>query len=181
MFSKHLFFQCIICFLLTNFSIAQNEIIPKEKKQHSPKKASIYSAVLPGLGQAYNKKYWKMPIIYGAFGTLGYLIADNNKQYKTYRLAYRYRTDGNSFTTDGFEGIYTDENLKLLRDHYRRNVELLSIITFAVYAINIIDASVDAHLFEFDVSDDVSLSIEPSILPLGPAQYTNGVTLTLRF
>lgn len=149
---------------------------------HSPRKATIFSAVLPGLGQAYNKKYWKIPIIYGAFGTLGYFIYDNNSNYKLYKNAYSSRTDDDPLTVDEFEGLYTTENLKVLREYYRRNLELTVIFTFAAYSLNIIDAAVDAHLFDFDVSQDLSLHIQPSITPplLGHKPGA-GITFTLTF
>lgn len=149
---------------------------------HSPRRATIYSAVLPGLGQAYNKKYWKIPVIYGALGTLGYFIYDNHSKYQIYKDAYSVRTDEDSLTVDGFVDLYTDENLKGLRDYYRRNFELTCIITFAVYALNIIDATVDAHLYEFEVNDDLTVKFQPQIIPniAGSPTY-GGVKITLKF
>ncbi len=149
---------------------------------HCPRKATIYSAVLPGLGQAYNKKYWKIPVIYGTLATLGYFIYDNHAKYQIYKDAYSVRTDEDSLTVDEFVELYTDENLKGLRDYYRRNFELTCIITFAVYALNILDATVDAHLYEFEVNDDLTLKFQPQISPniVGSPTY-GGVKITLKF
>jgi hypothetical protein len=175
--------RCIV-FLLCCFSISAftQDIQTQEAKQHSPQRAAIYSAILPGTGQIYNKKYWKAPIVYAAFGTLGYFIHDNNSQYKQFREAYKIRTDNNSGTIDKFADKYTDENLKALRDYYRRNVELSIIMTAFVYILNIIDASVDAHLFGFNVSDDLSLNIEPIYRPLNTPDISSAqIKLTLKF
>lgn len=162
--------------------IAQAETIPSDSSSHNPKKAAAFSAVLPGLGQAYNKKYWKIPVVYAAFGVLGYFYADNNQNYKTYKEAYKFRTDDNPATFDNFVGIYTDENLKVLRDYYRRNLELTVIVGAAVYILNIIDATVDAHLFDFEVNDDLSLKFSPTYAPsLSGNKGYAGITLTLKF
>lgn len=130
---------------------------------HSPRKASIYSAVLPGAGQAYNKKYWKIPVIYAGFGVLGYFVKTNNEEYKIYKEAYKFRLDGDESTVDQFVGIYADQDLVTLKNFYRRNRDLSIIGMSVLYILNIIDASVDAHLFHFNVSDDLSLQIEPAL------------------
>ena len=148
----------------------------KNTEVHSPRKASIYSAVLPGLGQAYNKKYWKIPIIYAGFGTLGYFIGWNYDYYKTYKNAYLDLTDGDESTNAHLEleaskyydlGNQLDYNnfktgLLKQQEYFRRNRDLLVIFTVGFYGLNIIDASVDAHFFEFDISDDLSLNWQPS-------------------
>lgn len=152
------------------------EELPAEE-MHSPRKATLYSAILPGMGQAYNRKYWKIPIIYGGFGTLGYFIGWNNKNFNQAKSAYQDLTDDDP-ATDSYKKlkqiIYYDltkpasvANLKqgLLssQDYYRRNRDLLIIITAAFYGLNIIDASVDAHLFNFDISDDLTMRMVPSL------------------
>ena len=109
------------------------------------------SALFPGLGQAYNKKYWKMPVIYAGFGGLGYAIGTTHTKYIIYRDAYIKRVDGDSTTIDDFQ-LYSSDNLFTLQDYYRRNRDLFIIGTAALYVLNIIDASVDAHLFSFNVS-----------------------------
>lgn len=165
-------FFYIVC--PVSVAISQTADISYEEKDtvkvrlHSPHKAAIYSAILPGAGQVYNKKYWKVPLIYTAFGTGIYFIQYNYKNYIHYREAYKARVDEDPLTIDQYVGLYTDENLKYLRDFYRRNFELSCIVTGAIYILNIIDASVDAHLFYFQVDDDVSLRISSSFLSFLP-------------
>lgn len=171
----------------------QVEEIP-EVAPHSPKRAAIYSAVVPGLGQAYNKKYWKIPLIYGGFAAFGYFIGWNNDYYRTYKNAYNDLTDDDPNTTS-YEKLpqvqYYDltnatqfQNLKdgLSRgqEYYRRNRDLLIILTIAFHGLNIIDASVDAHFFNWDISDDLSFNWRPSIERIN---YNNYFTLncTIRF
>jgi hypothetical protein len=153
------------------------EVPVNAEKFHSPKRATIYSAILPGLGQAYNKKYWKIPIIYAGFGTIGYFIGWNNGYYKTYKLAYSDLTDDDP-ATDSYLDLEatqyydlensTDYNnfksgLSKQQDYYRRNRDLLIISIVGFYGLNLIDASVDAHLFDFDISEDLSLNWQPSV------------------
>jgi len=164
-------------------SISTKEVpVDTVSSGHSPRLATILSAVLPGLGQAYNKKYWKIPVVYAALGVTGYFYVENNKQYNDFRQAYKFRTDENPATTDPYVEKYTDDQLKMLRDYYRRNLELTVIVGAAIYALNIIDAAVDAHLFDFEVNDDLSLKIEPTFaVPLGGNPQWGGLKLTLKF
>ncbi len=148
-----------------------------EEAVHSPKKASMYSAILPGMGQAYNKKYWKIPVIYAGFGAFGYFIHWNNGNYKTMKQAYSDFTDGDDSTNSYLDlpGVeYFDlttepdiTNFKTAlikrQDYYRRNRDLLVISTVLFYGLNIIDASVDAHFFDFDISEDLSLNWQPTM------------------
>jgi hypothetical protein len=147
---------------------------------HSPRKATIYSAILPGLGQAYNKKYWKIPLIYIGFGTIGYFVHWNNDKYQLFRTGYVHLTDGNPETQDylKIEAVRRNNynlddpnqfnNLRtgLVRqqDYFRRNRDLLIISILGFYGLNIIDASVDAHLFDFDISDDLTMNWSPSLV-----------------
>jgi len=173
-----------ICFLLilffaTGFSAFSQETIrdtilaKKPETVHSPRKATIYSAVLPGLGQIYNRKYWKVPLVYGGFATLGYFINFNNEEYVKYRQAYSDIIDDDPNTSSyeklpvnpGFFepdkiGQFT-ERLKDAKDYWRRNRDLVVIGTVVFYAVNIIDASVDAHFFNFDISDDLTMNWAP--------------------
>ncbi len=131
-------------------------------KQHSPKKAAILSAILPGAGQVYNKKYWKLPIIYGAFATCTYFAIDNRKEYIRYRDAYRAETDNDSTTVSEFNGFtITTQGIKDRRDQYKQWMELSYILGGLTYVLQIVDASVDAHLFDFDVSDNLSMRWQP--------------------
>jgi hypothetical protein len=137
-------------------------ILKKTVVLHSPKKAALYSTICPGLGQAYNKKYWKIPVMYAGFAGLGYLIYDNQKEYIRYRTAYRFRLDDDTATVDEF--AYTiksaDQLLGAVRTLHRwRDLSIFG--TAMLYLMNIVDASVDAHLFSFDVSDDLSLNYQP--------------------
>ncbi len=133
--------------------------------KHSPTKASLYSLALPGLGQAYNKKYWKIPVIYAGFGTLAYFIKTNNDYYHKYKNAYIYETDEDTTTVNtspSLEGLSAEQLLKA-KNYYRRNLELSYIITGVLYILNVVDAAVDAHLYYFNVNDDLSMKIEPSL------------------
>jgi hypothetical protein len=161
---------------------------------HSPRKATIYSAILPGLGQAYNKKYWKIPLIYAGFGTIGYFIGWNNGFYNTYKLAYSDLTD-NDPDTDSYLDIEaskyydlensTDYNnfktgLSKQSEYYRRNRDLLIISMVGFYGLNIIDASVDAHLFDFDISEDLTLNWQPAVKTF-ENQLVYGINCTFKF
>ncbi len=149
---------------------------------HSPKKAAIMSACLPGLGQVYNRKYWKVPVVYAGLGASVYAISFNRSKYLDYRQAYISRTDGDPATTDPFEGYYSESNLLDLRNYYRHNLELSVIITSFIYILNIVDASVDAHLFDFDISDDLSFSLStPPQSGSFSAPPSCGFTLRLTF
>lgn len=151
------------------------------KKKHSPKKAAIMSAALPGLGQIYNRKYWKLPIIYAGLGTLGYLITFNSIQYSFYRKAYLAKIDDDPLTVDEFP-FASEDGLRQRLNQHRRTRDMLIAGAMLVYALNIIDASVDAHLFEFDVSDDLSLRVEPMIAPdFTTGSAYKGFGIKLRF
>ena len=182
----------IILFCATGFSGYSQETvkdsvqIKKKEVVHSPRKATIYSAVLPGLGQIYNRKYWKVPLVYGGFATLGYFINFNNTEYVKYRQAYSDIID-NDPNTNSFVKLFTDprslekaniaqstERLRVYKDYWRRNRDLLVIGTAVFYAINIIDASVDANFFNFDISDDLTINWTP-----GPIMCMNNKLIGL--
>jgi hypothetical protein len=175
-------------------STTVKELPENAEEIHSPKKAAIYSAVLPGWGQAYNKKYWKIPLIYAGFGTIGYFIGWNNKNYKTLKLAYSDLTDGDDSTNSHLDldaAKYYDldnpdefnkfkNGLNKQQNYYRRNRDLLIISIVGFYGLNIIDASVDAHLFDFDISEDLSFNWEPSMRNVDD-QLVYGVNCTFKF
>lgn len=161
-------------------------------KKHNPKKATIYSAVLPGLGQAYNKKYWKIPIVYAGIGTIFYIADMNGDYYRDYRDAFDYQSGLKTDVNEEIQSLanrYSSANLISLRDYYRRNMELSWIIMAVWYGVNIIDACVDAHFFEYDIGDDLSLKVEPMIRTnygetaygYGYGKYSTGVSLKLKF
>jgi hypothetical protein len=148
----------------TGMNLQIDSIYIDEESLNRPKKAGYLSAALPGLGQIYNKRYWKLPIIYGAFGTVGYFIGWNNNKYQQYRNAYLLKK---SFPIDELDDPLaieiSEDNLKRGLDYYRRNRDLLMILLVGVYIIQVLDAHIDAHLMEFDISEDLSFRIEPAI------------------
>lgn len=131
-------------------------------KTHSPKLAS-YLSIVPGAGQVYNKKYWKVPIIYAGLGTAAYFIYYYNNTTQFFRNEYIYRINNEvSFHNPLLQTVKTD-NILALRNTYRSRMEIAIAAIAIVYALNIIDATVDAHLYYFDISDDLSMSIKPNI------------------
>ncbi len=157
----------------------------KETPVYSVKKkktgrAALFSAILPGAGQVYNGKYWKVPIVYSALGTAAFLFQFNNKQYHRFLTGYQQRIDTTLAETIFSEDIATDV-LEQYKNSTRRNRDLSVVIFLAVYGLNIIDATVDAELSDFDVSDDLSLKISPEIIPLYGKYKKNTIGLTLCF
>lgn len=151
---------------------------------HSPRKAAIRSALIPGWGQVYNKKYWKVPIVYGALGTTGVVFVYNLKTYKELRLAYRGKYNARVFkdSTDFFkmESRYipiSEESLRFNRNEFRRNIDYTVLVFIALWGLNVVDATVDAHLKSFDVSPDLSLKIKPGHSELA---NTSGLSLVLK-
>lgn len=130
-------------------------------------RAALKSAMLPGLGQVSNAQVWKVPIVYAALGTTVYFALQNNKEYKRYRQAYRYRNDGNPNTIDEFDPVHnplsalTSDAILVRREDYKRYRDLMFILTGAGYALNILDAYISAHLKDFDMSDDLGMRITP--------------------
>lgn len=154
----------------------------------APAKAAFYSAILPGLGQAYNKKYWKIPIVWGALGTGIYFYTNNNKEYHRYRDAYKSRLAG--FTDDEFyydgngnkltNPTVTTEGLERGQKFYRRNKEISLLVTLGLYALNIIDANVDAHLMQYNIDENLSLAPHYKINEFD-ASSSLGLTLNFNF
>lgn len=154
----------------------------------APAKAAFYSAILPGLGQAYNKKYWKIPIVWGAIGTGVYFYISNNKEYHRYRDAYKSRLAG--FTNDEFyfdskgnqltSPRVTTEGLERGQKFYKKNKEISLLVTLGLYALNIIDANVDAHLLQYNVDENLSLAPHYKIDEFD-ASSSIGLTLNFKF
>lgn len=151
--------------------------------QHSPTKATLMSLVLPGLGQAYNKKYWKIPIIYAAIGSAFYFARDQDQKFNDFKDAYIKRVDDDPSTVDDkYTGVYSDENLLSLIDFHRENRDLLYVLTAVAYMLNVVDAAVDAHLYYFNVSDDLSATFKPTLqfTPFNPQPIPSlGMTLKI--
>nr|WP_221433475.1 DUF5683 domain-containing protein [Flavobacterium notoginsengisoli] len=149
----------------------------KEIDPLTPAKAAFYSAILPGLGQAYNKKYWKIPLVYGAIGTSLYFYIDNNKKYHDYRDAYKRRLEG--YNDDNYQFL-DDSRLIAGQKFYQRNRDLSALFVVGFYVLNIIDANVDAALIQFNVNE--RLSLRPEIYPADVTFKPNvGLTFNYKF
>lgn len=154
----------------------------------APSKAAFYSAVFPGLGQIYNRRYWKAPIVYGAIGTAIYAYSWNDSRYDRFRTAFKRRQAG--FTDDEFYDLNGDgqgpdldqTDLQNEQERYQRDRDLMLLVSVALYALNIVDANVDAHLKQFNVDDDLSFDIEP-FLDLDPITNSPnyGMVMVIKF
>ena len=149
----------------------------------APARAAFYSAVVPGLGQAYNGKYWKIPIVYTALGVGVYFYLNNDKEYDRYRDAYKSRLAGRTddeFSSEEGQPILTNAALIDAQKFYQRNKEISMLVIVGMYALNIIDANVDAHLQQFNV--DENLALKPA---LNYDQFSGktgyGVSLNFKF
>lgn len=151
-----------------------------KKKRHSPTKAALLSAALPGLGQGYNKKYWKIPIVYAGFGGLGYALYYTTSEFYGYRNAYRLQVDEDATTQGSYRGYQNAAELKIQRDYYKRYLDISAICTAVWYTLNIIDAAVDAHLFEWNMKDDIKMGWQPSLISPGYQYPQAGLGVNLR-
>ncbi|MDG1793108.1 MAG: DUF5683 domain-containing protein [Flavobacteriaceae bacterium] len=192
MINRYLLIVFFCAYSLTNFAQttdkSENEFDTEQSGANlmdplAPSRAAFYSAILPGLGQAVNKKYWKIPIVYAALGTSVYLYMRNSKSYDRYRKAYKRRLGG--FTDDEFYGnstipLLSNESLIRAQRTFKRNKELSILVTVGLYALNIIDANVDAHLLQYNM--DKNLAVNPFIdfdTPDTSAQF--GLSLNFKF
>jgi len=186
-------FKCIalLCVFIVSYSVGYGQsndstttqqdttASSKQKKPKNPQniaasKAARMSAIVPGLGQIHNKRYWKLPIIYGGGAIITYFAITNNQDFYTYKGAYETRVAGG---TDAFVGIYSTEQLKTLQDDARRYRDMSIIFGVGLYALNILDAYVDRHLMEFDVGDDLSMHVRPFLYTANYRQFAPGLTL----
>ncbi|GAA4459709.1 hypothetical protein GCM10023189_33760 [Nibrella saemangeumensis] len=144
-----------------------------------PKKATLLSLALPGLGQAYNRQYWKIPIIYGGFAIFGYNIVSFNQRFKEFETGYRTAYNSTGTKTAFVRGReYSVQQLKLGYDTYRRWRDLNIILSVAFWAVNAVEANVAAHLRTFDLSDDLSLRVRPGMQRMPGSRAIPGVQLT---
>jgi hypothetical protein len=158
---------------------AKTDTVLIKTPKHSPKKATLLSAFLPGAGQIYNKKYWKVPILYGGFAALIYSYVFYLDQYNIYREAYK-KKNSNQTIDDPQIAQLPAEMIYNIRESYRESRDLSMIALVGLYALNVIDAAVDAHLYAFDVSENLSLRVEPSFQYTGRSNFTM-LSLKLNF
>jgi hypothetical protein len=181
-----------IVFSQLSDSLSVDTLSKKPKTEHSPKRATIYSTIAPGLGQIYNKSYWKVPVIYSGFAGLGYIISQNHIFYSDFKDVYdSYQSYAaaeekagrtpNSDTLLTVRGLtsYSIYNVKEGRDYYRRRRDLAIIGIGAWYVLQIIEAYVDAHMFSFDISDDLSFHYRPTFLDA--TKPVSGLSISLQF
>lgn len=146
---------------------------------YSPKKAAIHSAILPGWGQINNKKYWKLPLVYGALGTTAGIFVYNLTTYKDLKNAYIYISDNDPandiLINPQFKNLSANA-IRSYRNSFRQNIDYSVLVFMIFWGLNVVDASVDAHLKSFDVNDNLSLRFRPGYSPLAK---TNGLSLLL--
>lgn len=188
---KKLLFILLSVFLLSSFSAkAQNEqtlVIEKDSTKLpqnfpapnplAPAKAAFYSAILPGGGQIYNKKYWKAPIVWGAMGTSIYFYAWNNKKYHEYRDAYKATLEGKTPTGE-LANITDPQRLIAGQKFHQKNRDLSALITAGIYILQIVEANVNAHLMQFNVNENLSLRPQ---LQQGDLDYKYNMGLNLSY
>jgi len=166
---------------------ATDPLPPEQKGLSTPGKAALYSAILPGLGQVYNKSYWKVPLIYAAAAGLGYSIAFNHSNYLKFRQAVVVRRD--TISTNNvdeytprlvnFTNVQAINSLSRARDANRRRRDYSILYSILAYGLNITEAYVHAHLKGFDVGDDLSLQVSPTFLQVAQNNYSPAFSLTI--
>ncbi len=179
----------LILLCIGNISFSQDSLSSQPPidtvKVHSPKKAVIYSAILPGAGQVYNhiampkgqkKAFWKVPLIYAGLGTMTYFLISNQKTQLSLRKEYEYRIDY-GITVDPQWELYDESAIDLLYNQYlnRRDLNILGL--GAIYLIQLVDAGIEAHFVKFDISEDLSLAIQPAYF----GQNAAGINLRFNF
>lgn len=180
--------------LSTDILVIEDSISQKKKRNINPlapSKAAFYSAVFPGLGQIYNKRYWKVPLVYGAIGGSIYAYTWNNDNYQRFRTAFKRRQAG--YTDDEFYDLNGDnasgappdldlDDLENQQERFQRDRDLWLVVSIAAYALNIIDANVDAHLKQFNIDDELAFDFKPFLdLNSITNDPTYGMALTIKF
>jgi len=185
-------FYVILFLLSTHFSIGQSiekkitDSMPKKKavdttnkNAFDPHKATIRSAIIPGWGQVYNKKYWKVPLVWGALGTTAVIYFYNVETYRALKQTYIYMTDTVPDNTQPIDPRFSNispNGVRSLRNSFRQNVDYSVVFFILFWGLNVVDATVDAHLKSFDVNDNLSLDIKPGFSPMA---NTTGISLVL--
>ncbi len=147
-----------------NYPTGDSSLKAKKLRRHSPLYATLFSMALPGLGQAYNRKYWKIPIVYAGLGGLGYACYYTASNFIGYRNAYRAQVAEVPDPFASYKGVDDAATLKEYRDYFKKNLDISAICTGVWYILNMVDAAVDAHLFEWNMKDDIHLSWQPVML-----------------
>jgi hypothetical protein len=153
-------------------------LIKSYAKRYNPRKALLYAAILPGLGQAYNKKYWKIPLVYGGFYALGLVLDFNQKWYTTYKKELFYILENNAPKSPM---NLTQEQLRPAIDKHRRDRDFFIILMGGMYILQMIDAHVDAHLKEFDLNPQLQVRVRPTMENDMMFGRSTGVSLTIKF
>ena len=186
MFNLRNIFTCILCAGICLLAIcpvsaqeADTASVKPVAKTHSPNKAVIMSAIIPGLGQVYNKKYWKVPIIYGAGCSFAYFLGYYQDKYVKFRTAYTNGEEGQQYLIDG--KLYDYGSLSTGENVYRRYRDLNALGITAIYFLNIVDAMIDAHFFYYDVSDNLTMHIQPAVFNNPGATSSLGLQINFLF
>ncbi len=165
--------------IVTGKQLPTDSTLPtKSKKKHDPRVATRRSAMLPGWGQIYNKKYWKLPLVYGALGTTAGIFFYNVKTYKLLKLAYIYKTDtlaNDDLIDPRFKNLSAGA-LRSYRNSFRQSVDYSVLFFIVFWGLNVVDATVDGHLKAFDVNDNLSLQLKQGYSPMA---NTTGISLVL--
>lgn len=172
---KYILASCILFASLQTYSQEQDlyisDTIPTVDEginPLAPSTAAFYSAIIPGLGQAYNKKYWKIPIVYAAIGTSTGFYIYNNKEYNRYRDAFKLMKANKPHEFDGLNGnnSLSEESLERAQKRFKEDRDLSLFITIGLYVLNIVEASVDAHLMQLNTDDNLSFNPKIVIDPI---------------
>lgn len=151
--------------------------------RYDPRKALLYAAIVPGLGQIYNKKYWKLPLVYGGFISIGYGINFYQEGYIKYKKELFYNIE-NGYDEDSDirpSDVYSTGNYRKIVDQYKRERDFMIILMGGMYLLQMVDAHVDAHLKEFDLNPNLQVSIEPMMEQNSLIGRQSGVSLIIKF
>lgn len=163
--------------------IIKSDTVYRYFPEHSPVKATWMSAALPGLGQYYNGKYWKIPIIYAGFSTFAYFVIQNRYEYSRFKEAYAISVElpDGQVSTNPLVQNYSSSQLLSQREYYQSSLEMSYIMTAIFYILQIVDATVDAHLYDYDIDDDLSIHLAPQMMPTinGP-RMAPGIGITYK-